>query len=88
MRVWLAIAAVMLAALAPVSAAWAGEPVPSRASEAGTQEGQAPAAEAPAKEGESGASDLPFTGTDAVALLAVALSLVAAGVALRRLSAG
>lgn len=40
----------------------------------------------PAKEAESTASSLPFTGTDAIALGALTLSLLAAGFALRHFS--
>jgi len=77
-----ALVAALALVLAPVGAAGAAPAAQGEGATTAVATGD----EQPAKQGEAGVPSVPFTGTDAIALVAVALSLVAAGFALRRLS--
>jgi hypothetical protein len=63
------------------------DPAPAADATAAAAEEPAAAPQAAPKESEAGAPELPFTGADALVIVALTLSLLAAAVALRRFSA-
>ena len=82
-----ALTAAALCALPLPAAAPAAPEVPAAAEAREQPAAPATASASPdAKEAESAAPSLPFTGADALALVALTLSLLAAGFALRRFS--